>query len=156
MVVDLFHIRPSSDHHSWKPHLKMALRNVPASAVILEGRPSGVCRIAAPSTHELALTLPRWRELLRPIAAKLAQMFREALAGKSVSPRSRLANAKNVRPVIPASKRSPLIATPRKASQRRPYTTRTWQTPTVEARPATPIACAMCGSQSARSAGRCG
>jgi hypothetical protein len=40
MALDLFHVRPSSDHHSWKPRLKMALRNVPAIAVILEGRPS--------------------------------------------------------------------------------------------------------------------
>lgn len=40
--------------------------------------PNGICRIAAPLTHELALTLPRWRECLRPIAASLAQAFREA------------------------------------------------------------------------------
>jgi hypothetical protein len=56
--------------------------------------PNGVCRIAAPLTHELALTL---------------------------------------------------LATPRKASQPRPYATRAWRTPTVEARPANPIACALCG-----------
>jgi hypothetical protein len=39
MAVDLFHIRPNSDHHSWKPHLETALKNIPAVAVILEGRP---------------------------------------------------------------------------------------------------------------------
>jgi hypothetical protein len=43
---------------------------------LLEGRtftardfgelPNGICRIAAPLTHELALTLPHWRECLRP------------------------------------------------------------------------------------------
>ena len=31
----------------------------------------GICRIAAPLVHELALTLPHWRECLRPIAAGL-------------------------------------------------------------------------------------
>lgn len=66
--------------------------------------PNGVCRIAAPLTHELAITLPHWRECLRPIAARLAQRFREALVGK------------NRRRVLPASKRSQLEATPRKAS----------------------------------------
>jgi CRISPR associated protein Cas1 len=50
--------------------------------------PNGVCRIAAPLTHELALTLPHWRECLRPIVANLAQTFREALAN-GTSPRSR-------------------------------------------------------------------
>ena len=44
--------------------------------------PNGICRIAAPLTHELALTLPHWRECLRPIAAGLAQTLREALACK--------------------------------------------------------------------------
>jgi hypothetical protein len=51
--------------------------------------PNGICRIAAPLTHELALTLPHWRECLRPIAANLAQTFREALANKGASPRRR-------------------------------------------------------------------
>ena len=95
--------------------------------------PNGVCRIAAPLTHELALTLPHWRELLRPIAAGLAQTFRDALAGK------------NGRRVIPASKRSPLVATPRKASQPRPYAAKAWRAPRPEALAANPIACASCG-----------
>jgi hypothetical protein len=95
--------------------------------------PNGVCRIAAPLTHELALTLPHWRECLRPIAAALAQRFRDALAGKNGRHASR------------AAMRSPLLATPRRASQPRPYVTRAWRTPTVEAAPAKPIACAMCG-----------
>ena len=43
------------------------------------------------------------------------------------------------------SKRSQLEATPRKASQSRPYATQKWRTPTVEARPTAPVACAMCG-----------
>ena len=49
--------------------------------------PNGICRIAAPLTHELALTLPHWRECLRPIAAGLAQTFRDAHAGKGKPPR---------------------------------------------------------------------
>lgn len=40
--------------------------------------PNGVCRVRAPLTHELALTLGRWRLLLAPIAAHLAQAFRKA------------------------------------------------------------------------------
>ena len=95
--------------------------------------PNGICRIAAPLTHELALTLPQWRECLRPIAAGLAQTFRNALAGK------------NGRSTIPASKRSPLVATPRKASQPRPYAAKAWRAPRPEALAANPIACASCG-----------
>ncbi len=107
--------------------------------------PNGICRIAAPLTHELALTLPHLRECLRPIAALLAQTFRESLVNKSASPRSLSAKSGNKRRSIPGPERSPLLATPRKASQPRPYATRAWRAPTVEARPANPIACALCG-----------
>jgi CRISPR-associated endonuclease Cas1 len=107
--------------------------------------PNGICRIAAPLTHELALTLPHWRECVRPIAARLAQTFRESLVNKGVSPRTLAARTANKRRSIPGPKPSPLLATPRKASQPRPYATRAWRTPTVEARPANPAACAMCG-----------
>jgi CRISP-associated protein Cas1 len=103
--------------------------------------PNGVCRIAAPLTHELALTLPHWPECLRPIAARLAQAFRESL---SATPRSVQAKSKKKRSV-PGPQRSPLLATPRKASQPRPYATRAWRAPTVEALPSSPAACAMCG-----------
>ena len=54
--------------------------------------PNGICRIAAPLTHELALTLPHWRECLRPIAAHLAQTFRESLVNKGAAPRRLSAN----------------------------------------------------------------
>jgi CRISPR-associated endonuclease Cas1 len=103
--------------------------------------PNGVCRIAAPVTHELALALPHWRECLRPIAASLAQTFREAIVDRGTTPRIRAANARNK----PWPDKSSLLATPRKASQPRPYATRKWRTPTVEARPASLIACALCG-----------
>jgi hypothetical protein len=107
--------------------------------------PNGICRIAAPLTHELALTLPHWRECLRPIAARLARTFRESLVNKGASPRTLAAKSGNKRRSVPGSERSPLLATPRKASQPRPYATRAWRTPTVEARPVNPMACAMCG-----------
>ena len=107
--------------------------------------PNGICRIAAPLTHELALTLPHWRECLRPIAAGLAQTFREALANDGASPRIRSVSEERKRRIASAFDPSPLCATPRKASQPRPYATRIWRTPTVDARPANPIACAMCG-----------
>jgi CRISPR-associated endonuclease Cas1 len=106
--------------------------------------PNGICRIAAPLTHELALTLPHWRECLRPIAARLAQLFR-ALVDKSAAPRTFASKSTNKRRSIPGPERSPLLATPRKASRPRPYATRAWRAPTVERRPANPIACAICG-----------
>jgi CRISPR-associated protein Cas1 len=107
--------------------------------------PNGICRIAAPLTHELALTLPHWRECLRPIAAGLAQTFRESLVNQGASPRTLAAKSGNKQRSVSGPKRSPLLATPRKASQPRPYVTRAWRAPTVEARPANPIACAICG-----------
>jgi CRISP-associated protein Cas1 len=112
--------------------------------------PNGVCRIAAPLTHELALTLPHWRECLRPIAARLAQAFRESLVNKGASPRTPAAKCGNKRHSLPGPERSPLLATPRKASQPRPYATRAWRAPTVEARPANPTACAICGEPVAK------
>ena len=106
--------------------------------------PNGICRIAAPLTHELALTLPHWRECLRPIAAHLAQIFRESLVNKGAAPRTVSPRPGNKRRSVPGPERSPLLATPRKASQSRPYATRAWRAPTVEAAPANPTACAMC------------
>jgi hypothetical protein len=106
--------------------------------------PNGICRVAAPLTHELALTLPHWRECLRPIAARLARTFRESLANGCAPPRTLAAKSGDKRRGIPGPRRSPLFATPRKASQPRPYATRAWGTPTVEARPSSPTACAMC------------
>jgi CRISP-associated protein Cas1 len=106
--------------------------------------PNGICPIAAPLTHELALTLPQWRGL-RPIAARLAQTFRESLVNGCAQPRTLAGKSGNKRRSIPGPQRSPLLATPRKTSQPRPYAMRTWRTPTVEARPSSPNACAICG-----------
>jgi CRISPR-associated endonuclease Cas1 len=95
--------------------------------------PNGICRIAAPLTHELALTLPHWRECLRPIAARLAQTFRESPVYKGVPPRTLAAKSGNKLHCVPRPERSPLLATPRKDSQPRPYATRAWRAPTIEA-----------------------
>ncbi len=107
--------------------------------------PNGICRIAAPLTHELALTLPHWRECLRPIAARLAQAFRDSLLNKGAAPRTLGAKSGNKRRSIPGPAQSPLLAMPHNALQPRPYATRAWRAPTVEARPSSPIACALCG-----------
>jgi hypothetical protein len=63
--------------------------------------PNGICRIAAPLTHELALTLPHWRECLRPIAARLAQTFRESLANGCAAPGNISAKSGNSRRSVP-------------------------------------------------------
>jgi len=41
--------------------------------------PNAICRVRAPLTHDLAVTLPRWRQLMAPIVAHLAQTFRRAV-----------------------------------------------------------------------------
>ena len=71
------------------------------------------CRIAAPLTHELALTPPHWRECLRPIAARLAQIFRESLVNKGAAPRTLAVKSGNRRRSVPGPERSPLLAKPR-------------------------------------------
>jgi hypothetical protein len=58
--------------------------------------------------------------MLRPIAARLAQTFRESLVNKGASPRILAAKSGNKRRSVPGPERSPLLATPRKASQPRP------------------------------------
>ena len=102
--------------------------------------PNGVCRIAAPLTHELALTLPHWRQCLRPIAAGLVQTFRDALTSKGAAPRTSSIVVRSGRHAI-AAEPSPLAATPRKASQPRPYATRSFERPPSKgARPIQPLA----------------
>jgi hypothetical protein len=105
---------------------------------------NGICRVAAPLSHELALTLPRWRECLRPIVADLAQTFRDALSNRSIEPRIRSIGAA-ARRTNPGPQPSPLLQTPRKTSQPRPYAAKLWGAPPVEALAANPIPCAMCG-----------
>jgi CRISPR-associated endonuclease Cas1 len=105
---------------------------------------NGVCRVAAPLSHELALTLPHWRECLRPIVANLAQTFRDALSNRSIEPRMRSVSAA-VRRTKAGAQPSPLSHTPRKTSQPRPYAAKLWGAPHVEGLAADPTPCAMCG-----------
>jgi CRISPR-associated endonuclease Cas1 len=112
--------------------------------------PNGVCRLSASLTHDLAITLPHWRTLLQPLVARLAQTFRGALINQGALPRTYPANIRTVRRAVPASKHSPLITTPRKASQPRPYASKAWGTPRPESLAPVPIACASCGEPVAK------
>jgi CRISPR-associated endonuclease Cas1 len=105
---------------------------------------NGICRVAAPLSHELALTLPHWRECLRPVVANLAQTFRDALSNRSIEPRIRSVSAV-VRRTKPRPEASPLSRTPRKISQPRPYAAKLWSAPHLENLAANPTPCAMCG-----------
>jgi CRISPR-associated endonuclease Cas1 len=105
---------------------------------------NGICRIAAPLTHELALTLPHWRECLRPIVADLAQTFRDALSNRSIEPRIRSISGAGRR-TKPGAQPSSLSCTPRKTSQPRPYAVKLWGAPHAEGLAANPTPCAMCG-----------
>lgn len=107
--------------------------------------PNGVCRLCASVTHDLALTLPHWRMLMQPIAARLAQAFRDSHVDQRDAPRIIRAGPSHLRRIHPASKHSPLVATPRKASQPRPYASKEWDAPRPEGLARNPIACAICG-----------
>ena len=106
---------------------------------------NGVCRVRAPLTHDLALTLPKWRQLMAPIVAHLAQAFRGSTGREhraAVAPRKAPSHRATV---TPTSAQSPLQLTPRKSSQPRPYASKAWGTPQPEALRLVPIPCAACG-----------
>jgi hypothetical protein len=106
---------------------------------------NGVCRVRAPLTHDLALTLPKWRQLMAPIVAYLAQAFRGSVGREhrvAVAPRTASSHHATV---AHTSAQSPLKLTPRKSSQPRPYTSKAWGTPQPEALRIVPIPCAACG-----------
>jgi hypothetical protein len=107
--------------------------------------PNGVCRLCSPVTHDLALTLPHWRMLMQPIAARLAQAFRESRLEQRAAPRILGADPVHSRRIRPVARHSPLVATPRKASQPRPYASKEWSAPRPEGLSLNPIACASCG-----------
>ena len=67
--------------------------------------PDGHCRLAAPLTHELAETLPRWAKAMAPIAEEVAHSLGIAMEGKyvTVTPLSR-DNAKSAQAVVKAKK----------------------------------------------------
>jgi hypothetical protein len=90
--------------------------------------PNGVCRLRAPLTHDLALTLPKWRLLVAPIVSHLAQAFRQALrdrgdttAGPRTLKRTRLSVRGASVAARPTSAQSTLTAMPRKHAEVRPY-----------------------------------
>jgi hypothetical protein len=106
---------------------------------------NGICRVRAPLTHDLALTLPRWRQLMAPIVADLAHAFRTATARVKVpiaeTPRAASRTAARPAPAAP-----PLAATPRKQRQPRPYASKVWSTPRPEPLLLTPSTCALCSA----------
>ncbi len=108
--------------------------------------PNGVCRIRAPLTHDLALTLPRWRLLVTPIVTHLAQAFRTALLDRMeiTKPRTQTTGGRRAHALALAAP-SPLRATPRKPSEPRPYASKAWNAPRPEALALVPVACAACG-----------
>ncbi len=107
-------------------------------------QPNGICRVRAPLTHDLALTLPRWRQLMVPIVAHLGQAFRGAL-GRAAAPIDALPRTTSRITAKPARVASPLVATPRKQRQPRPYASKAWSAPRPETLALVPTACAACG-----------
>jgi hypothetical protein len=116
--------------------------------------PNGVCRVRAPLTHDLALTLPRWRGLVGPIVASLAQRFREALRSptNAVAPQSHATPAAAA-PIVrvggnqrPTSAQSPLQAMPQRRSKVRPFVSKEWSAPRPEPLALVPLECPRCGA----------
>lgn len=106
--------------------------------------PNGICRVRAPLTHDLALTLPRWRQLMAPIVVNLAQAFRDELR-RLVAPLHSRPRTTSRTIAKPAPAASSLVATPRKQRQPRPYASKAWNAPRLEPLLLTPISCATCG-----------
>ncbi|MHB8355524.1 MAG: CRISPR-associated endonuclease Cas1 [Vulcanimicrobiaceae bacterium] len=113
--------------------------------------PNGVCRIRAPLTHDLALTLPGWRLLVAPIVTHLAHAFRAALLDRTetTKPRTQTTGGRRAHALALAAP-SPLRATPRKPSEPRPYASKAWTAPRPEALALVPVACASCGKPVAK------
>jgi CRISPR-associated endonuclease Cas1 len=112
--------------------------------------PNGVCRVRAPLTHDLAVTLPRWRQLMAPIVAHLAQTFRTNLGRSAIpiaAPRTSTSHRAMAKPSAPPS---PLRVTPRKVRQARPYVGKAWSMPRTEPLALVPTPCASCGQPVAK------
>ena len=115
--------------------------------------PNGVCRVRAPLTHDLALTLPRWRLLVAPVVAHLAQAFRQALRDRgdtpTAAPRTRKERHLSMRPAALAARPTPAQSTltgiPRKRAEARPYASKAWGAPRPQPLALIPAACASCG-----------
>jgi hypothetical protein len=73
--------------------------------------PNGVCRVRAPLTHDLALTIARWRQLIGPVVAGLAHRFRGAFLHREEAvktPRTRMESKKRTSE-IPETPRQSLV-----------------------------------------------
>ncbi len=105
---------------------------------------NGVCRVRATLTHDLALTLPKWRMPMAPIVAHLAQAFR-APTSRSQAFQERTSHRANGNAARKMLAHSPLNTTPRKVSKPRPYASKAWGTPRPEGLALFPAACASCG-----------
>jgi len=105
--------------------------------------PNGVCRLRAPLTHDLALTLPHWRMLVAPVVAHLAQAFRDALSDRTETTHAK--KPRGARRPVATAVPSPLVATPRRTSEPRPYASKAWTAPRPEGVALIPVACASCG-----------
>jgi len=107
--------------------------------------PNGVCRVRAPLTHDLAVTLPRWRQMMVPVVARLAQTFRANLDRSAMTiAKSRTSTSQRVIGP-PSPPPSPLQLTPRKQRQARPYAAKAWSAPRAEGLALVPTPCAACG-----------
>ena len=131
--------------------------------------PNGICRVRAPLTHDLAVTLPRWRQLVAPVIAYLARRFRDALPSRhgasvrlegDVRDHSEIPVEISETPEIPRTKprsraatvsprltsaQSPLAETPRKQREKRPYASKAYGMPRPEALRLAPVPCVACG-----------
>ncbi len=107
--------------------------------------PNGVCRVRAPLTHDLALTIPRWRQLIAPVVAHLAAAFRGA-AARTVPPIGAVPRIAPAHPTAKPSIPSPLAATPRKQRAARRYASKAWVAPRPEPLRLSPVPCAACGN----------
>lgn len=116
--------------------------------------PNGVCRVRAPLTHDLALTIPRWRILVAPFVAHLARMFRTAALDHNCAISLRRRVKRKAQPASIgltsanplASVQSPLHAIPRKAPAVRPYASKAWNVPRPAPLALIPSACASCAA----------
>jgi CRISPR-associated endonuclease Cas1 len=106
--------------------------------------PNGVCRVRAPLTHSLALTLPQWRMRMAPVVTQLAQAFRVALSNPRTF-HTQVSSHAPMRAARIAQPPSPLAATPRKPAKPRPYASKAWSAPRPEGLALIPAACAACG-----------
>src|SRR5271169_267937 len=97
----------------------------------------GHCRLKAPLTHELAETVPRWSQVLAPIAERLAHTLGQAMAGNylPVTPLTGTSH-RQAQAVVKARKSATRSAAKSSTSRQR-----------ASGRQAAPWSCPECGGQ---------